>query len=472
MNPAPSPHAEFIANAARTVTSIIPSLPHADELGPDLEAARLVAERGFFKPGEDERLCELFSQYLRCRAALWEQLDELRRLDARHLDAASGDAQTETDHLKFFAIGFTAACALYRTANFLVGNFRSLTPVWKRLNHAEPRYGIPRKQFTAMYKSVSSLRNSIAFRDAQWFYQQNKAEIEALRADPVMAPVLDLLGLECAYFDSTPPVKAPVAQFVQRLVYRVHSLRRRRRSAVQKVLFGLFERSGRVIAELQLPHAKRVTPEVIAELKTILQAGDVIITRHDNALSNLFLPGFWPHGALYIGTEEQRRELGLPAIDDSEGKRGNRHPACILEAKKDGVLFREIEETLSVDQFAVIRPQLAPDDLRRALERAMTHANKLYDFEFDFSRPDRMVCTEVVYRAYDGIGPIDFEPKERAGRICVSAEDLLDHAVESRGFEPLALYTVAEDGSRWLLSGPVETVRERLARSYQPVAQA
>jgi len=449
-----------IANAARAVTSIIPSLPAAAELGPDLEAARQVAERGFFKPGEDERLCELFSQYLRCRAALWEQLDELRRLAPRRDVSLNQTGGHEPEQLKLFAIGFTAACALYRTANFLVGNFRGLTPVWKRLNHAEPRYGIPRKQFTAMYKSVSSLRNSLAFRDAQWFYVQNQAAIEALRADPVMAPVLDLLGRECALFDAVPPVKAPVAQFLQRLVYRVHSLRRRRRSAAQKVLFGLFERSGRVIAELQLPHAKRVTPAAIAEIKTILQAGDVIITRHDNALSNLFLPGFWPHGALYIGTESQRDALGLPAID------GNHHPICILEAKKDGVLFREIEETLSVDHFVVIRPQLSVDELRTALNRAMTHAHKLYDFEFDFSRPDRMVCTEVVYRAYDGIGSIDFEPKERAGRICVSAEDLLDHAVESRGFEPLAIYTAAEDGTRLLLSGPTQAVRDRLAGTY------
>jgi len=450
----------YIAKAAQTVTSIIPSLPKAADIGPDLETARRVAERGFFKPGEDERLCELFSQYLRCRAALWEQLDELRRLQPHKPVAAAGTV-VDRDQLKLFTIGFTAACALYRTANFLVANFRELTPVWKRLNHAEPRYGIPRKQFTAMYRSVSSLRNSIAFRDAQWFFRQHQAEIESLRDDPVMVPVLDLLGSECAFFDVAPPVLSPPAQFVQRLVYRVHSLRRRRRSAVQKVMFGLFERSGRVIAELQLPHAKRVTAEVLTELKPLLQAGDVIVTRHDNALSNLFLPGFWPHGALYIGTEAQRRELGLPAID------GNRHPICILEAKKDGVLFREIEETLSVDHFVVIRPQLSVADLRRALERAMTHANKLYDFEFDFSRPDRLVCTEVVYRAYDGIGTIDFEPQVRAGRVCVSAEDLLDHAVEARGFEPVFLYTDGGDGIRALFVGADGRVRERLVETYK-----
>jgi len=53
-------------------------------------------------------------------------------------------------------------------------------------------------------------------------------------------------------------------------------------------------------------------------------------------MSNLFLPGFWPHSALWLGAED----------------------ADILEAKKDGVLLRTIEDTLQVDAFIVLRPKL------------------------------------------------------------------------------------------------------------------
>ena len=40
-----------------------------------------------------------------------------------------------------------------------------------------------------------------------------------------------------------------------------------------------------------------------------MQPGDILLERREWYLSNIGLPGFWPHGALYIGTPEQRREI-------------------------------------------------------------------------------------------------------------------------------------------------------------------
>ena len=181
-------------------------------------------------------------------------------------------------------------------------------------------------------------------------------------------------------------------------------------------------------------HRKRVTPEVVTQVSGLLRPGDVLITRHDHALTNLFLPGFWPHGALHIGTETQRAALGLTARED------NRDPVRFLEARKDGVLYRPIEETFHIDNFAVIRPHLDDRAMAEALARAMTHAGKQFDFEFNFSRADRIVCTELVYRAFDGVGGLDFRLTERGGRVTLSAEDLLDRALAGDGFEPVAVY--------------------------------
>jgi len=57
-----------------------------------------------------------------------------------------------------------------------------------------------------------------------------------------------------------------------------------------------------------------------------------------------------------------------------------------------------------------------------ALARGLSHEGKAYDFDFDFTRSDRMVCTEVVYRTYDGVGGMAFELKRRAVRL--GAEEL------------------------------------------------
>ena len=44
-------------------------------------------------------------------------------------------------------------------------------------------------------------------------------------------------------------------------------------------------------------------------MEAVLQPGDVLVTRHDHAFTNLFLPGYWPHAALYLGPGEQLQPL-------------------------------------------------------------------------------------------------------------------------------------------------------------------
>ena len=136
----------------------------------------------------------------------------------------------------------------------------------------------------------------------------------------------------------------------------------------------------------------------------------------------------------------------------------------MLEARKDGVCFRELDDTLAVDAVAVIRPKLDRRDIARALERVITHEGKLYNFDFDFFSADRLVCTEVIYRAYDNVGALKFDLKQRAGRLTFSAEDLLDMAVDDRGFEALAMFGC--EGCRdTLVTGP--QARTVLAASYR-----
>jgi hypothetical protein len=106
---------------------------------------------------------------------------------------------------------------------------------------------------------------------------------------------------------------------------------------------------------------------------------------------------------------------------------------------KDGVRLRALNDTLSVDAVAILRPKLETPLLAKGIARALTHEGKLYDFEFDFFRADRLVCTEVVYRAYDGLGSTKFTLTSRAGRMTLSAEDLIELAMRGEGFEPIAV---------------------------------
>src|SRR5690606_11842786 len=66
-------------------------------------------------------------------------------------------------------------------------------------------------------------------------------------------------------------------------------------------------------ARIRAPRAGAalITPALLAELQPQLRPGDIVIERRNWYLSNAFLPGYWPHSALYVGTAEDLRALGL-----------------------------------------------------------------------------------------------------------------------------------------------------------------
>jgi hypothetical protein len=137
---------------------------------------------------------------------------------------------------------------------------------------------------------------------------------------------------------------------------------------------------------------------------------------------------------------------------------------CVLEALKDGVRLRPLTETLAVDTFVILRPNLEQESISRAIERAIMHEGKMYNFDFDFFNSDRIVCTEVIFRAYDGLEDLKFPLRERAGRKTFSAEDLLDYAIETQAFTAVAIFGV-EDCKESVMYD--EGVQDALVASYR-----
>jgi len=98
---------------------------------------------------------------------------------------------------------------------------------------------------------------------------------------------------------------------------------------------------------------------------------------------------------------------------------------------------------LAADAVVAIRPRLDRSDVAEAIVRGLFHEGKPYDFDFDFTRSDRLVCTEVVYRSYDGIAAVCFPLTARAGRLTLSAEDLVGMSLARTHFEPVAVFSPA-----------------------------
>lgn len=440
--------AKKIKTAARSIRSSAPYLPVRSEMQQELNDAEAANKRGYFLPDEDERLLSTFSRYLSIRATLLESIESIqptiKELSTNFTEGANDEANTLwLLRLRAFITGFSAATMLVRSAAFIVDLADSKPVVRKKLDEAECRYGIQPKSYTQIYKNLTSSRRMWRFYEAIEFYETNSEDIAKLHDDDTVGELVQILQNESEF------LQYRKRDYIKRrLSYRLHSFKRRHISGYNKVMFHLLKLSGSAIAEMKQPFikpsgaGKRVTKDTISTIHPLLKAGDIFITRHDDAMSNLFLPGFWPHAALYIGSQEERDRLGINMPAGDERNLENFH---FLEAKKDGVLFRPIEETLQVDAFTILRPSISAELTAAALRQAISHEGKLYDFMFDFSQSNRLACTAVIYRAFHGIGPISYSLIQHAGRSCISAEELIKQSIESGHFTSFADYGVEED---------------------------
>ncbi len=171
-----------------------------------------------------------------------------------------------------------------------------------------------------------------------------------------------------------------------------------------------------------------VSAAQIEALQTKLQPGDVLLERRDWFLSNIGLPGFWPHAALYIGTMSERQAFfadaevqawvkgqgeargdfnallqvrASQAFTNSLVPQEHNHVVRVLEAMSEGVSFTTLEHSAACDALAVLRPKLSKVEKARAILLAFQYAGRPYDFNFDFSTDAELVCTELVYKAYE-----------------------------------------------------------------------
>ncbi len=409
-----------------------------------------IIDRGEFRPAEDEAIGYWFARYLSIRESLWVVIDDITGI-------LEGTKSNSDEELRYFLVGYAAACALVGIDRVMLFDVARHSIVQRKFNEPFPELRIPRKQFTHVFEAFIHERHAWTLLDAMKFAKKNRKALTALRSDPVVGSIAaQLPELRKSLNPSFREYLRGAWAFVS------HKWRRRGVVSVNKALAAVAEGVGRAASDLYKADDKKVTDDIRQGIGAFLEPGDVIVTRHAIALTNLFIPGFWPHAALYIGTPAQRDALGISVADDKKVLWTG--PVCTLEALKDGVRLRPLTETLSVDYFAVLRPQVPAATVRRAIERGIVHEGKMYNFDFDFFSSDRLVCTEVLYRAYDGLDGIEFPLTERAGRKTLSAEDLLDFALDADVFEPVAIFGVNGCESD-IAYGPV--VRELLVASYR-----
>jgi hypothetical protein len=196
----------------------------------------------------------------------------------------------------------------------------------------------------------------------------------------------------------------------------------------------------------------------MAKVEPLLQPGDILLSRKNWYLSNVGLPGFWPHGLLYTGTPEQFQAYfddatvkawlaTLPGAPRSLGEHlaatnpvawaaflGGHPPVHgepaepwkVIEAISEGVSFNTWGHAAG-DYLAAMSPRFGKVERARAMVRAFEQYQRPYDFDFDFATDHAVVCTELVWRAWrteDELPGLDLPLVRLAGRMTLPANEL------------------------------------------------
>jgi len=234
-----------------------------------------------------------------------------------------------------------------------------------------------------------------------------------------------------------------------------------------------------------------ITPEQQETLDLELQTGDLLVTRKNWYMSNIGLPGWWPHGILYIGAPDKLaawadapavlalveelagRPMSLPDYlaqrypevwrKYAAGARGQ--PYRLIEGHKPGITLSTLAGS-SGDALAALRPRLDKRAKARAVIEAFGHVGKPYDFDFDFATEHALVCTELIWRSYrptEGERGLDLALVDVAGRQTLPAIELVNQFIRERGqpdrtFDFVYFLDAREDEQRAVVSTEEEFI--------------
>jgi hypothetical protein len=184
--------------------------------------------------------------------------------------------------------------------------------------------------------------------------------------------------------------------------------------------------------------------EVSAELQSTLKAGDILLEKTPFRLTDKLIPGYWGHAAIWIGTEQELRELGIwdqPLVRKYHN--AIQGGSSVVEALRSGVEMNRLSDFLNIDSIGVLRGAgLSSEDRKQIVLQALRQVGKSYDFNFDVESLEKVYCSKLIYLAYHGV---DWPVKQSFGRTTFTPDDV---AVNVFAKDALELVSFYHDGRR------------------------
>lgn len=339
-------------------------------------------------------------------------------------------------------LSLSAALVLYDNYLLAISIFEEDTKLRRILNEHDSGYGIPRATLANITLQYNSAINRARVRAAMRFVENERGELPQSTLENVEVSYLELLLEQSPSYDITRQL-SPLRLIEKHTRFfgaiTTDSLVNLSEEGIN--LFSLIFGNATGLIETRkgkLYHQEKIT----AQIKQQLRAGDILLEKTPFRLTDKFIPGHWGHVAMWVGSEDELRELRIwdhPVVrpyqkDIQEGR-------LVVEALRKGVVLNPINHFLNIDDLAVLRnTDTNSDSTADAIILALRQLGKAYDFNFDVETTDRIVCSELVYLAYTHI---DWPTEKMLGRATISPDNVAKRAL---GNGPLKLVLLYHDG--------------------------
>jgi hypothetical protein len=391
------------------------------------------------------------------------------------------------DHVMAFLLTFAADAALFESAARLARQIARNPNAVKFLD--APHEGVPAGSFTAFRAEICGTADGVRV-------SAGKRYLEALQ----MGGLDDTVGPRAAWLRER--LDAHLARIgalglLERAELGYDAEIGRIGRALGQVFFPVQKKAAEMMGDTRVRRIHRylIDRALREHVDGMLEPGDVLIARKNWYLSNLGLPGFWPHAMIYLGDRDKlvayfdddavrawAAAQGAPDLGSLLSRRfpqawakwnesHDGEPRRVLEAISEGVSLSTLAECAG-DYLAAIRPRLDKVAKAQAIVAAFSNYGRPYDFDFDFATDHALVCTELVWRAYrpaEGKPGVSFEPVRLAGRSTLPANDIAAQYARQYGTPDAQLDFVAFVDAREKENRAFLSTEEAFRASWQRV---
>lgn len=195
-----------------------------------------------------------------------------------------------------------------------------------------------------------------------------------------------------------------------------------------------------------------------AHIKASMKPLDILLEKTPFRLTDKFIPGFYGHVAIWAGTEDELKALGIwdnPVVKPYQEAIRDGH--FIIEALRPGVQINTLDHFLNIDDLLVLRdPSLTDDQRKDFLVRAFSQIGKDYDFNFDVETDKKIVCSEIVYVVFHNI---DWPTEKALGRFTISPDNVAAK-VSDGVLVPVQMYSDGEKVEGDLIKAVEDKLKE------------